>query len=174
MDSNANFGRRDEKGRTVTAHLQCAEPSRDLRLPIPSPPPPTLFCPLTSTHRPNLFLGQYIRCSEHYPHLFIFNSPCLRFRTPFDVRLCLNTPFASHTNRTREEAVVEEQSSASRGKDRVGRHGRAIFILIQGRSNDGRLATPISDMFSVNEHYHHHILELTPPLPTQPSVLLHP
>ena len=61
---------------------------------------------------------------------------------------------------------MEEQSSASRGKDRVGRHGRAIFILVQGRSNDGRLATPISDMFSVNEHYHHHLLEPTPPLPS--------
>jgi hypothetical protein len=69
---------------------------------------------------------------------------------------------------------VEGQSSASRGKDRVGRHSRAIFILRQRRSNDGRLATPISDVFSVDEHHHHHILEPTSPLPTQPSVLSAP
>ena len=69
---------------------------------------------------------------------------------------------------------MEEQSSASRGKDPVGRHGRAIFVLGQGRSNDGKLATPISDVFSVGVHHHHHILEPTPPLPTQPSVLSAP
>ena len=61
----------------------------------------------------------------------------------------------------REEAVVEEQSSS-----RVGRHGRAIFILGQRQSNDGTLATPISDVFSVDEHYHHHLLEPTPLLPS--------
>jgi len=45
----------------------------------------------------------------------------------------------------REEAVVEAQLSAPRGKDRVGQHGRAVFVLGQRRSNDEILANAMSD-----------------------------
>ena len=52
--------------------------------------------------------------------------------------------------------------------------GRYLFSDGEGPARKARSVSP-SDVSSVDEHrQHHHVLELTPPLPTQPLVLTMP
>jgi hypothetical protein len=105
---------------------------------------------ITNIRRLNLFLVlQRPLCSpSQIPIapiiLFVLDSSCLQLSSTSDVGLWIVTPFATHTQRMREEAVKEEEPSASRGNDGVGRHGRPLFVLGWQGSSEERM---ISDAY---------------------------
>jgi len=97
---------------------------------------------------------------------------CLRFQSTSLVRLCIVTPFVADTQRTGKEAVKGGASSAPEETIKlVDMAGRYSFSDGESPTRNGRSATLILNVSFFNElRQHHHVLELTPPVPIQPSV----
>jgi hypothetical protein len=79
---------------------------------------------ITNTHRLNYFF--VLQLPMCFPSQI---PPCLWFPSMSDVQLRFITPFSAHTQRTRKEAVKEEEPSPPRGENLVGRYGRALFFF---------------------------------------------
>ena len=115
---DSEFGRRDEEDRTISPRSRCAALSRFAS--AISSPPPMLFFPI------NIQLSSPEPVPRS-PTANVFSVPNTSYTYSSSTALVYGshprpnsvTPFAPHTQRAREEAVKEEEPSASRGDEGV-------------------------------------------------------
>ena len=122
---DAEFGRRDEEDGTVTARSPYGVLSRFA--PANPSPPPMPFSP--SAPFPRFPTAAVFSVPNEHSYLFVVDPCCLRFPLVPNVQPRLVAPFAAYTQRTREDAVKEEELSLPRRENQVGRYGWPVFVL---------------------------------------------
>ena len=178
-DLDAEFGRRDEEDRTVTARSRRAALSR-FAPPNPSPPPPMPFFPSNNQHpSPEPFPRSPTASVFSVPNtIYTYSSstPLVYGSHPRPMSSLALLPPSPPIHKERERRRLRKKSRPLREGtiELVDMAGRYSFSDGEGLPRNTRSATP-SDVSSVDErHQHHRVLEPTPPLPTQPSVLAMP
>jgi serine/arginine repetitive matrix protein 2 len=174
-DLDAEFGRRDEEDRTVTARSRRAALSR-FAPPNPSPPPPMPFFPSNNQHpSPEPFPRSPTASVFSVPNtIYTYSSstPLVYGSYPRPMSSLALLPPSPPIHKERERRRLRKKSRPLREGtiELVDMAGRYSFSDGEGSARNARSATP-SDVSSVDErHKYHPVLEPTPPLPTQPSI----
>ena len=180
LDDDAEFGRRDEEDRTVTARSRRAALSRFASA-NPSPPPPMPFFPSNNQPPSPEPLPRSPSASvfsvPNTIHTYSSSTPLVYGSNPRPLSGFGLLPPSPPIHKERERRRLRKKSRPLREGtiELVDMAGRYSFSDGEGPTRNGRPTTPMSNASSVDElRQHHHVLEPTPPLPTQPSVSVMP